>query len=78
MKIYLLYYDTDNGAREEWNTFYTPVEVFDSPEKRQQRIDFLSKLLDPDSDGGDKPYGFFFHPVDKEIMTDDKINEYEV
>lgn len=23
-KIYVAFYDTDNGAREEWNTFYTP------------------------------------------------------
>lgn len=34
--IYLLYYDTDSGAREEWNTFYTPCEVFLDPAQRQE------------------------------------------
>lgn len=27
--IYLLYYDKDDGSRENWNTFYTPVEAFE-------------------------------------------------
>jgi hypothetical protein len=35
-KVYLLFYDTDTGAREEWNTFYTPCEVFTNPEDRQK------------------------------------------
>ena len=36
--IYLLFYDTDSGSREEWNTFYTPCEVFLSSEDRETRI----------------------------------------
>jgi hypothetical protein len=42
MKVYLLYYDNDDtGAREERNVFYTPCEVYLSPEDRQKRIDFI-------------------------------------
>lgn len=43
MSVYLLFYDTDDGSREEWNTFYTPVEAFPSAEARQLRRDWLSK-----------------------------------
>jgi hypothetical protein len=42
MKLYLLYYDFDQGAREEWNTFYTPVEVFSSELMRARRRRFIS------------------------------------
>ena len=72
MKLYLLYYDTDYGSREEWNTFYTPCEVFDSAEKRQQRIDFIQQQVDEDGE----PVGYVFHEVDTEIMTDAKIQEW--
>ena len=72
MKIYLLYYDTDMGEREEWNTFYTPVEVFDSAEKRQARIDFIKAQVDEDG----KPVKYDFHEVDTEIMTDVKAQEW--
>jgi hypothetical protein len=41
MKIYLLYYDTDTGSREEWNTFYTPCEAFATPQQRAERIEFI-------------------------------------
>jgi hypothetical protein len=40
--IYLLFYDCDNGDRENWNTFYTPVEAFDCPAKRDARWAVLS------------------------------------
>ena len=72
MKLYLLYYDTDYGSREEWNTFYTPVEVFDSAEKRQARIDFIRQQVDQDGE----PVGYDFHTVDTEIMTDADIQEW--
>jgi len=35
--IYLLFYDTDTGAREEWNTFYTPCLAFESEALRDQK-----------------------------------------
>lgn len=70
MKIYLLYYDTDLGTREEWNTFYTPCEVFDSAEKRQARIDVIqaqsTDYKDDDS----------FHKVDLDIMPDAEIQKW--
>lgn len=72
MKIYLLYYDTDMGSREEWNTFYTPCEVFDSAEKRQARIDFIKAQVDYYGE----PVEYGFHEVDTEIMTDAKIQEW--
>ena len=71
MKIYLLYYDTDYGGREEWNTFYTPVEVFDSAEKRQARIDVI-KAQSEDYTDDDR-----FYTVDKEVMTDSQIQEWK-
>ena len=70
MKVYLLYYDTDLGSREEWNTFYTPCEVFDSAEKRQARIDIIQaqskNYKDDDS----------FHKVDLDIMSDAEIQKW--
>mgnify|MGYP003705537347 CR=1 FL=1 len=73
MKLYLLYYDTDYGAREEWNTFYTPCEVFDSAKKRQERIDFIKQQVNEDGD----PVGYEFHTVDKMLMTDAEMQEWE-
>lgn len=35
--IYLLHYDHDTGAREEWNTFYTPCEAFAKKIDRDNR-----------------------------------------
>lgn len=59
MKVYLLYYDTDYGGREEWNTFYTPVEVFSTEEKRAERIEFLKKTP-----------SLMCHTVDEELDPD--------
>jgi hypothetical protein len=73
MKLYLLYYDIDYGNREAWNTFYTPVEVFDSPEKRQARIDFIKQQVDEDGELVE----YEFHEVDKVIMTDAMAQEWE-
>lgn len=47
MNIYLLFYSTDYGEREDWNTFYTPVEAFSSVELRDDRMVDLKKR-DPD------------------------------
>jgi hypothetical protein len=74
MKVYVLFYDTNYGSREEWTTFYTPCEVFDSPEKRKARMDFLSGLIDEETD---EPIGFGFHTLDLDMMTDAKITEWE-
>ena len=73
MKLYLLYYDTDYGNREEWNTFYTPCEVFDSVAKRQARIDFIKSQVDEDGE----PVEYGFHEVDTEIMTDAMAQEWQ-
>ena len=37
MMVYLLFYSHDSGDAEDWNTFYTPVEVFATPELRRAR-----------------------------------------
>ena len=73
MKLYLLYYDHDYGDRENWNTFYTPVEVFDSAEKRQARIDFIEQQVDEDGE----PLDYEFHEVDTELMTDELAKEWQ-
>ena len=73
MKIYLLYYDTDYGNREEWNTFYTPCEAFDSEAKRQARIDFIRSQVDEDGE----PTAYEFHTVDTVLMTDAMAQTWE-
>ena len=73
MKLYLLYYDTDRGDREEWNTFYTPCEVFDSAAKRRARIEFIKQQVDAYGD----PVDYGFHEVNTEIMPDAKIQEWK-
>jgi hypothetical protein len=72
MKVYLLYYDTDYGDREEWNTFHTPCEVFDGAEKRQARIDVIKSQVDQDGE----PVEYEFHTVDLDIMSDAEIQKW--
>ncbi len=44
MRVFLLYYDHNTGAREEWNTFYTPCEVFlDDLDRRARRAFLLAQ-----------------------------------
>ena len=40
--VYLLFYDTNDGSREEWNTFYTPCEAFATVEARDARMKVLA------------------------------------
>lgn len=47
MMVYLLFYSHDSGDAEDWNTFYTPVEAFSTPEYREARRLNLA-ALDPD------------------------------
>lgn len=61
--IYLLFYDTDSGSREEWNTFYTPVEAFSSKELRSLRVKELKNAVDDDGD----PYDYQFHTIDVKL-----------
>ena len=72
MKVYLLYYDTNYGDREEWNTFHTPCEVFDSAEKRQARIDFIRAQVDQDGE----PVEYEFEEVDYDFMSDAEIQKW--
>ena len=74
MKLYLLYYDTDgSGAREEWSVFYTPCEIFLTPEQRQARIDFSKKQVDS---GEIDPVEYVFELQDHEVMTEDQITQW--
>jgi hypothetical protein len=59
-KVYLLMYCRDDGSRESWSVFYTPVEVFPSKEMRDARIAYLSSR-DPELE---------FETCDELIMTD--------
>jgi hypothetical protein len=67
-KVYLLFYDTDTGAREEWNTFYTPCEVFTNPEDRQKRIEHIKKLAAQLDEGE-----FEFHENEVDVMNENTI-----
>ena len=74
MKLYLLYYDTDgSGAREEWSVFYTPCEIFLTPEQRQARIDFIRQQVDS---GEIDPVEYVFELQEHEVMTDDQITQW--
>jgi hypothetical protein len=72
MKLYLLYYDTDSGAREEWSVFYTPCEIFLTPEQRQARIDFIRQQVDEDGN----PVNYVYELHEHEVMTDTQITEW--
>ncbi len=63
-KVYLLFYDTDTGASEEQNTFYTPCEVFTNPEDREERIEYIKKLSTQLSKGK-----FYFHTEEVDVMN---------
>lgn len=56
MTVYLLYYDNEEGNREDWNTFYTPVEIFDNEKKREERKKELAAQ------------GFEFHEIEVEVQ----------
>jgi hypothetical protein len=45
-KVYALFYDIDNNDREDWNVFYTPLEIFPTKELRDARIKFLKDDVD--------------------------------
>ena len=75
MKLYLLYYDTDgSGAREEWSVFYTPCEIFLTPEQRQARIDFIRQQVAPDGD----PVNYVYELQEHEVMTDAQITQWDL
>lgn len=61
--IYLLFYDTDRGDREEWNVFYTPVEAFSTTAERDARMAFLRDAVDED----DEPCNYEFETRDIEF-----------
>lgn len=62
-KVFLLYYDRDDGNKEDWNIFYTPCEAFSSAGDRQSRIDYIkansSRYTDDDC----------FHTVDLDCLA---------
>lgn len=60
MIVYMLYYDTNSGDREEWNTFYTPGEAFVSDSDRKERIKHIKTLTSE----------YEFHEVDIPILSD--------
>jgi hypothetical protein len=63
-KVYALFYDHDGtGSREEWSTFYTPCEVFDTSADRDVRKDALT-VADPD---------LKFHELDLETPTSAEV-----
>lgn len=57
MTVYVLQYDADTGGREDWNVFYTPLEVFLTPELRDARKAYIS---------ANKP-NLEFHETDIEV-----------
>jgi len=74
MKAYILYFDADTGAREEWNVFYSNPEVFLDKELANKR----KKWLDDNKPSG---YGLHFIEVDVEESLVESlpkwVEEYE-
>lgn len=60
MKLYFVAHDTDYGSREEWNVFYTPIEVYASEKEQQERVAYLKE----------KHPGRTCHKWDSELSTD--------
>lgn len=58
-KVYVLFFDHDYGDREDWNTFYTPCEVFADAATRDAREKYL-KVIDGD---------LHFHTLDLDLHT---------
>lgn len=73
MKLYMLSFDTDNGEREDWNVFYTPVEAFSSEQLRQDRIDYLTNAID--EDGYKCEYSFHKYEIDLDASVGLKDHE---
>jgi hypothetical protein len=69
-KVYLLFYDTDTGAREEWNTFYTPCEVFITPEDREERIKYIKKFAKQLNEGE-----YEFHKDEVDVMNENTLQD---
>jgi len=67
MKVYILNYDQDTGAREEWNTFYTPCEVFSTEELRAARIAVLKIAVDEDGEPLDYEFHTYETTVDENV-----------
>ncbi len=49
MIIYALHYDHDHGNREDWNVFYTPLELFAIKAERDKRISAI-RAYDPEKE----------------------------
>lgn len=45
-KMYVVFYDTDFGNREEWNIFYTPFKVFDDPALADRFINEVAERVE--------------------------------
>lgn len=59
MKLYMLAYEDSRleGASEQWDVFYTPIEAYSTPDLRKKRKSELKAERDPD-DGTLIPYVF--------------------
>jgi hypothetical protein len=64
-KVYLLQYCEDDGSREAWSVFYTPIEAFGTKELRDARIEHLRS-------GNEE---LEFEETDLEFMTDPKSDD---
>jgi hypothetical protein len=73
--VYLLFYDSDTGCREEWNYNYTPCEAFSNPEDREKRIDHLK--TDKNDDGDSWEYHFLRYDI-KTMTSDELQNPSEI
>jgi hypothetical protein len=78
-KIYALFYDCDNGNREDWNIFYTPLELFATAEERAARIAYIkSKASDPELDFEERDLELTTDTnalIDRKVMVEDDDDE---
>jgi hypothetical protein len=66
-KVYLLQYCEDDGSREAWSVFYTPIEAFETKELRDARIEYLRS----------RNQELEFEETDLEYTTDPKGHDDE-
>lgn len=79
-KVYLLIYDVDNGSREDCNIFYSPIELFDDPVTRGERIRLLENT---NPDIGFRTEDLEVHrnysfPVPEQYLPDDDHEDDEL
>jgi hypothetical protein len=76
--VFLLAYDTETGDPHEWNLNYTPIEVFNTAEDREKRVQELINMRKNEEDYDEHSMfdelGNMFVKIDRKMMTKDLLS----